>query len=193
VHGNHATHEQLCQAHCLQAPASAMRRQSHAVKGLQVYVERILVDPHLCLLQTVLPFLFVCSIVMRSTRRPKQLLTVTSPTSGLSIRCNCLTSRAGKSTNTHALWLGMRCHRLPGLHRLLQQENLPSPSAHLRLQVVETQLRRGGAAGQAFLNSVGHTWPGGVVSGLGGGILFQADRGLSRAACLRPQNTTSTQ
>jgi hypothetical protein len=39
------------------------------------------------------------------------------------------------------------------------------------LQVVVTQLRRGGAVGQAFLNSVGHTWPGGVVSGLGGGEL----------------------
>lgn len=46
-------------------------------------LEHIVVDPHLCLLQTVLPFLFVCSMVMRSTRRPKQLLTVTNPTSGL--------------------------------------------------------------------------------------------------------------
>ena len=39
--------------------------------------------PHLCLLQTTAPFFFVCSTVSRSTMRPKQLLTVTSPKRGL--------------------------------------------------------------------------------------------------------------
>jgi hypothetical protein len=71
-----------------------MQRQSHDAEALQMCLERKALDPHLCLLQTVLPFLLVCSIVMRSTRRPKQLLTVTTPTSGLLAVANCSKSEA---------------------------------------------------------------------------------------------------